>query len=74
MSSRLSQTRPALGALQGILEMGARGLAWLAFWAAIALPAVYLPLWVVGRLDPALALVALHGAAVLAGQFHGPGR
>lgn len=56
--------------LQAILGLGARGLVWLGFWAAIALPALYLPLLAFGWLDIALALVATHVATVCLGQLH----
>lgn len=71
MSSRHSRPRSAWPRpLRTILGLGARGVVWLGFWVAIALPLLYLPLLAVGWLDIALALVATHVATVCLGQLH----
>lgn len=53
----------------------------LAFWAAVALPCVHLPLFALRGFSPEtmpvlVALWAIHGGAIVAGRRHttGPGR
>lgn len=71
MSSRHSRPRSAWRRpLEAILSLVARALVWLGFWAAIALPILYLPLLAIGWLDIALALVATHVVTVCLGQLH----
>jgi hypothetical protein len=60
------------GTLGELLGWTRRAVSGLSFWAAVVLPVAYLPLLATAHLEPAMALVAVHAAALLLG--HGYGR
>lgn len=73
--SALHKQSPHVDALQGLSWQLQPALATVAFWIAVGLPALYLPLLVAGvdttsGLTVFLGLVCLHLMALLAGHTH----
>ncbi|WP_255196032.1 hypothetical protein [Halorarius litoreus] len=56
-----------------LLSLAVAPVAALGFWASVALPATYIPLFLTGVVDAAFAahLLALHAFAVVVGHSHG---
>jgi len=63
-------------AVATVRELVAKTLHTMAFWSAMILPAVYLPVLFTGSLTqyalPFAALLALHAIAIVLGQRHTP--
>jgi hypothetical protein len=68
--SPLTPKAPGVAPVARALDLVLRPVCWLAFWLAIVLPGLYLPLLAVGRTDLGLAGVCLHALAVVLGQGH----
>jgi hypothetical protein len=69
--SLVTPDAPLLAPLAGLATLALRSTCWLAFWLAIALPGVYLPLLALGHIEAGLLGIALHALAVVLGQGHG---
>ncbi len=72
--SLVTPDAPALAPLAGLAAFAARSTCWIAFWLAIALPGLYLPLLALGRTEAGLLGIALHAIAIVLGQGHGRSR
>lgn len=61
------------GRLHGVLSLAVTPLAALGFWASVGLPLAYIPLFLAGVVDGAVAgqLLALHALAVVVGHSYG---
>lgn len=62
---------PAQSTVGDLLCWGRRAVSGISFWAAVVLPAGYLPLLALARIEPAVALLVVHAAALLLGHSYG---
>ena len=69
--SPVTPDAPPLAPVTSLATLAVRSTRWIAFWLAIALPGIYLPLLALGRTEVGLLGVGLHALAVVLGQGHG---